>query len=70
LPIDDGGAALRIVDLRGRLVRTLVPAVLAPEGAITWDGRDQSGTPVASGIYMCEARSGATVRTARLTLLR
>ena len=42
-----------IHDASGRLVRRL-PAVVIPEGrrTATWDGRDESGRPVAAGIYL------------------
>ena len=47
-----GAAVLRIYDGAGRLVRVLrSPALGAGEHALTWDGRDGSGSALASGIY-------------------
>ncbi|RMH97292.1 MAG: choice-of-anchor D domain-containing protein [Calditrichaeota bacterium] len=69
---------LEIYDLLGRRVRTLVQAVEAT-GAHrqTWDGRDDRGHPVASGIYIYRLEAepvgapGAGFRQARkLVLLR
>ena len=43
--------ALRVYDVGGRLVRTLeAGAREAGEHAVAWDGRDESGRPVASGL--------------------
>lgn len=45
---------LRVLDLRGRLVRTLASG-RQPGGAqyeVAWDGRDAAGVPVASGTYL------------------
>jgi 3',5'-cyclic AMP phosphodiesterase CpdA len=43
---------LRIYDVGGRLVRTLVDAQLVPDSyRVEWDGRDTSGRRVASGAY-------------------
>ena len=45
-------ARVRVFDVRGRLVRTLVESEL-PAGTfhVTWDGRDQNGAVTAPGIY-------------------
>jgi hypothetical protein len=58
--LDQGGATdLSIYDVQGRQVRSLVQGT-APAGhhTIDWDGRDDAGTPVASGIYFARLRSG------------
>jgi hypothetical protein len=63
--------SLRIYDVRGREVRTLVEAGLR-EGLheIAWDGRTNDGTPAASGIYFCRLASDGRSDTKKLTLLR
>lgn len=49
---ESGSVSLKIYDLSGREVVTLVNEVLPlGEHKITWDGRDQSNKLVASGIY-------------------
>ena len=62
---------LRIHDLRGRVVRTLVDAV-QPAGPheVTWDGRDQLGSTVPSGVYLAQLRAGATLASRKLMLAR
>lgn len=47
-----GHATLRIYDVQGRMVRTLVDAELAPGRHVAdWDGRSRVGNSVASGMY-------------------
>ncbi len=66
-----GPVALSVYDLSGRLVRTLV-AGSRPAGpqAASWDGRDERGLPVASGIYLYELTAGAERATRRMLLLK
>ncbi len=48
-----GHANLRIVDLRGRLVQTLMDeGVAIGHHARIWDGTDTTGRPVAAGVYL------------------
>ena len=54
---------LLLVDTAGRLVRRLTG-----EGTVIWDGRDDSGRPVASGVYFL--REGAGRAAARIVLAR
>jgi hypothetical protein len=63
--------ALRIVSMGGRHVRTLVDGP-RPAGwqRATWDGRDDKGRPVASGVYGCLLEIGDWRVARRLTLLR
>ena len=63
--------ALSIYDLRGREVRRLVSGLQAAgEGTAIWDGRNDAGQEVASGIYFARLSiPGATV-SQKLTLVR
>ncbi|MFN8176401.1 MAG: FG-GAP-like repeat-containing protein [bacterium] len=67
-----GTVELRIYDVSGRLVRTLVGGTERPAGRyrVTWDGKSKQGTPAASGVYFCRLRAGSYVKTQRLTTLR
>jgi hypothetical protein len=62
---------LRIHDVVGRPVRTLVDAV-QPAGPheVTWDGRNQRGEAVAAGVYLCQLSVGDKRQTRRTVLLR
>ena len=66
-----GKVELSIHDLRGRLVRRLVSGhrLMGPGTAI-WDGFDQSGSPVASGIYMVRLHAGVVDDMCKITLVR
>jgi len=68
-----GTAALRIYDSAGRLLRSLdLPATADEERHASWDGRDDGGRSVPSGIYFLrlEEGSGAVARGPKLILLR
>jgi hypothetical protein len=65
--------SIAVYDIRGRQVRTLADGEVRSPGTqgVTWDGRDDQGTPVARGIYfvrLVTADHGTvTRRTVRLT---
>jgi hypothetical protein len=68
---DDGPASVRIFDLTGRLVRTLVDETLL-EGSYArlWDGRDQSGRQAASGAYYVRLEAAGELATRKIMLLK
>jgi hypothetical protein len=47
-----GRMTIQVYDIRGQLVRTLLDGHVAEAGSITWWGDDDSGSSVASGVYM------------------
>ena len=62
---------LEILDVSGRLVRTLVNGpVEAGNHAIEWRGEDARGRRVASGVYFYRLDSGSYVATRRMVLLK
>jgi hypothetical protein len=64
-----GPATLEINDIAGRRVRTLLDgAVGAGERNFVWDGRDDSGRAVASGVYFYRLRAAAKSETGRANL--
>jgi subtilisin family serine protease len=65
-------ARLEIVDLRGRLVRTLIRGERLAAGvhARGWDGRGDDGRALPSGLYLARAVLDGRVTTAKLTLTR
>ncbi len=63
---------LRVYDVRGRVVRTLVDDPYAPRGnhTVTWDGCVASGATAPSGVYEVLLTAESTdARTARVVLL-
>jgi len=63
---------VRIVDSSGREVRRLLDGSHRPVGVaqLTWDGRDDSGQPLPSGVYFCEVEAGEYRATRKMTLLK
>lgn len=52
-----GQATIRVYDVGGRLVRTLIEGTVDPGShAVTWDGRDDGGERLPSGTYFYELR--------------
>jgi len=66
-----GTATLRVYDIAGHLVTTLVDGNLdAGPHVVRWDGRDQSGQAVASGIYFYRLASAGMDARRRTLLVR
>ncbi len=63
--------SIRIYDARGKLIRTIVNQTLPP-GFYTrrWDGRDQMGLPVPSGVYFYRVVYGHRIQNRKLLLIR
>ncbi len=63
---------LAVYDLSGRLVRTLVDSELREGGRHTtpWDGRDERGLPVASGVYFYRLTATGESLSRRMILLK
>jgi hypothetical protein len=62
-------ARLDIVDLLGRRVRRL-GTISEGSGAITWDGIDDLGDPVASGPYFVRLAGDGAIQAKKVVLLR
>jgi hypothetical protein len=66
-----GYADVRLFDVRGRLVTTLLDASLpAGRHEIAWNGRDAFGALVASGLYFVRSEALGVVRTQRVVVRR
>ncbi len=64
-------ASVRVYDARGTLVRAVRDGFfLAGEHAVEWDGRDDAGREVASGVYFCRLRSGGREAIRKMVLVR
>jgi hypothetical protein len=63
---------LTIHDIAGRRVRVLLDGLTQRKGRweARWDGLDDGGRPVASGVYRYRLRAGAFAETRSMTLLR
>ena len=71
VPAPGAHVSLRIYDLRGALVRTLSNGFEpAGERRLVWDGRNDHGQTVATGVYFYRLVSGDVVMTRKMTLLK
>ncbi len=62
---------IRLYDLLGRRLKTLADDLFEPGiYALRWDGTDDRGQALPSGIYLCTLRIGNQTQTRRLVLLR
>jgi flagellar hook assembly protein FlgD len=63
--------SLKIYNILGQLVRTLVDEEKAPGNyKAIWDGKDNSGKEVGSGIYFYQLRTEEYTATKKVVLLR
>ena len=66
-----GAARLAVYDLLGRRIRMLTEGVRsAGEYEVVWDGRDDFGQQVASGVYFYRLEMHGFSQTRKLTLTR
>jgi hypothetical protein len=64
------GATIRIYSINGELVKTLVEDRAIPEGTIEWDGRNDKGEVVGSGVYLVNLKIDKSSRTVKVVILK
>jgi hypothetical protein len=68
---EKGPVTLKVYDVAGRLVRTLEDGVRdAGAYSILWDGRNNIGSEVASGIYFYKMETNGFIETRKMVMLR
>jgi hypothetical protein len=69
---DKARVTLRVYNVAGQLVKTLVDGVKAPspEYKVTWDGRNDRGQSVASGVYFYRLVTKDFSQTRKMVLLK
>jgi hypothetical protein len=71
VPVGDAALTVAVYDLSGRHVATLHEGSVAEaRGSLVWDGRDDSGRRVASGVYFVRATRGGEEVSRKLAVLR
>jgi hypothetical protein len=67
----DSDYEISIYDVLGRIIRnTKVNNNISGSASFTWDGMDNGGLPVQSGLYFIKAHSGNFVQEIKVTLLK
>ena len=62
---------LSIYDIKGQKVKTLFSGSIQPPiGEFEWDGKNESGEPVAGGIYFYTLKTPNTIQSRKMVLLR
>lgn len=69
--VADGKVSLAVFDAAGRNRRSLLDERVS-DGAheLTWDGRDESGQPLPTGVYFYRLTTGTAENSARFVILR
>ena len=68
---EDGRVTLVIYSLSGQQVRTIVDGLMsAGRQTVVWDGRDDHGNAVSSGVYLSRLVCGKNVATGRMVLVK
>ncbi len=67
----DGPVSLRVYNVKGELVRVLFEGTKEPGiHTFRWNGKNEHGRDVSSGIYFCNFIAGGTRMTRKMVLLR
>jgi hypothetical protein len=67
----DASVRLAVYSVDGRLVRTLVDdQATAGYSTVVWDGRDDSGVEVGSGVYFCRMEADGFADVAKMVLMK
>ncbi len=73
---EDSNVTIRIYDASGHIVRTLFTGhqtagyYLSRSEAVYWDGKNELGEQVASGVYICELATPTFKQTRQLVILK
>ena len=67
-----GRVALRIYDAKGQVIRTLLDVEYAQpvRDKVSWDGRDDAGRVVPSGVYFYKLETAGEIATRKMLLLK
>jgi|GEM_PF-3709448 len=69
--VTSGQVTLKVYDLAGRLVSTLVDETLSPgHFDVIWNGRDEAGRMSSAGVFLYRLEAGGHVETKLMTLVK
>ena len=62
---------LKIYNLHGQEIKTLVDEIQTPNNyVVSWDGSDNNGNQVSSGVYLYQLKAGAFSQIKKMSLIR
>ncbi|MDP3115446.1 MAG: C25 family cysteine peptidase [Candidatus Cloacimonadaceae bacterium] len=68
---EEGKTSIKIFNIKGQLIRVLADGIKAKGShAVVWDGTDNNGRAVSSGIYLYRLESGKHRQTKRMLMLK
>jgi len=66
-----GAASFPVRSNTGRKIRTRVSRHMSVGNhSVVWDGRDDNGNPVSSGVYLSRLECGGKARVAKMILMK
>jgi hypothetical protein len=65
-----GNVVMKVYNVRGELVKTLLNSFVETPSPIVWDGSNDQGSNVSSGVYFVETRSGGDVNVQKATMVK
>lgn len=68
---EQSAVSLKVYDIRGQKILTLLNTQKPPGNyEVQWDGLDQLGNPVSTGVYFCRLSAGSFSQTIKMVYLR
>ena len=68
--VKEPGTDIRIYSINGELVRTLAEDKAEIEATIVWDGKNDKGKIVGSGVYLVNLKIGKSSKTIKVVVLK
>ena len=68
--VTEQGATIRVYSINGELVRTLAENKTEMEDTIVWDGKNDKGRIVGSGVYLVNLKIGKSSKTIKVVVLK
>ncbi len=66
-----GHMTMKVYNVRGQLVKTLIDGVVAEgNGEVVWDGTNNQGSSVSSGVYFYETRTDGSTTVNKMALVK
>ena len=68
--VKEEGATIKVYSINGELVRTLEEDSTKPKDTIKWNGKNDKGKIVGSGVYLVNLKIGESSKTVKVVILK